>query len=319
MVPKASSSTIRRHMQDLELTQNAGIAGLDLWSRCLLRYARCPLSLPGRRSAFRKFRRRRKGSRFEVLTRHGFRLRGEIGDSVENQVAIFGEFEPGLSRVLKALAGSTSSFLDLGCNIGYFTCLYGVAQRRGRIVGVDANPLMAQRCQENLRLNSIDASVLNVAVGDADRQAVLTVPRGRPTRGTIGRIDSHASGSNSITVQMRPLETILNQEHLATVDLMKVDIEGYELKLFQSLRPDLAARFGAIVFEFSEPNLRQCGCRREEFATVNWLKQFLVFVLDEPTGRLSPLSSVDRFEAAEGTIFLQRRDAPWKLPAELST
>jgi FkbM family methyltransferase len=304
-------------MQGPELTHNAGIAGLDIWSRCLLQYARCALPLPGRKSAFRKFRRRRTGSRFRVFTRHGFWLNGEIGDSVENQVAVFGEFEPGLSRVLKTLAGITASFVDLGCNIGYFTCLYGVTQRRGRIVGVDANPLMAQRCQENLRLNSIEASVLNLAVGDADRQTVLNIPRGRPTRGTIGQIDGNSSNSNSIAVQMKPLETILNQEELATVDLMKVDIEGYELKLFQSLRPELASRFSAIVFEFSEPNLRQCGCRREEFAAVTWIKQFQIFALDEPTGRLWPVSSLDRFEGAEGTIFLQRRDSPWNLPTEL--
>ena len=61
-------------MRDPELTLNAGIAELDIWSRCLLKYARCALPLPGRKSAFRKFRRRRTGSRFQVFTRHGFQL-----------------------------------------------------------------------------------------------------------------------------------------------------------------------------------------------------------------------------------------------------
>jgi hypothetical protein len=63
------------------LTPDAGILGLDLWSRCLLRYARCALPLPGRKSAFRKFRRRQMGSPFQVRTKHGFWLGGSVRGS----------------------------------------------------------------------------------------------------------------------------------------------------------------------------------------------------------------------------------------------
>ena len=302
-------------MDDSLLTPDAGIPGLDVWSRCLLRYARCALWLPGRKSAFRKFRRRRSGSRFQVFTKHQFWMSGEIGDSVENQVAVFGEFESGLSRLIKAVARRTNSFVDLGCNIGYFSCLYGVSHRRGRILAVDANPRMAERCRENLRLNSIDARVLNLAAGDADGTVVLNVPRGRPTRGTLGRIDANPANSMRLEVQMRPLESILNQEGMATVELMKVDIEGYELKLFQSWRHEFAARFGVIVFEFSEPNLRQCGSSREDLTRIPWLDQFHLFALDETSGRLTPVSP-GLLGGADRTLLLHRHDTPSILPAD---
>lgn len=99
-------------MPEFSRASDAGIAGLDAWRRCLLFYARCLAPLPGRKSALREFRRRQVGKAFRAFTRHGFWVEGKSVDSIENHVAVFGEFEPGLSRFVKRVSPQTKTFVD---------------------------------------------------------------------------------------------------------------------------------------------------------------------------------------------------------------
>lgn len=288
------------------------IEGLDLWGTFLLRYARS--SLPGRGSAFRKFRRRFEGRRFKVLTRHNFRLEGVMGDIVERHTFVFGEYEPGLTRFIKALAPQAGSFLDLGCNIGYFSCLFGAHNQKGRILAIDANPRLVERCRENLRANGISASVLNAAVGAKEDRVVFNAPRDKPSIATLGQLALPSGPQESFEVPLRKLDNILREQGFDSVDLMKADIEGYEVKVFASLPREWASRFRCIVFELHDRNLRQCGFQRSDYSAIGWLDAFKLFSLNEDSGVLRPINSLTDLPEIQATIVLLNRQQPLALP-----
>jgi FkbM family methyltransferase len=294
----------------LDLDNSSPASGLDLVGRCLLRYARSPW--PGRRSALRKFRRRFLGKQFIVRTRHGFRLAGVLGDSVDTECAVHLEFEPGLSKLLGMLARQMESFIDVGCNIGYFTCLVA-ARGKASVLAVDANPVVLAACRRNLELNQLNARLVHAAVGEANRETVLHVPRGRATLGTLGNFKTSDNVVDSVAVEMRRFADLLDGHDLKRVDLVKIDIEGYESCLFRSMNAATARRCEAIVFEFSEANLAQCGRTRRDFEAVEWMGEFDLYMLDERTGRLRLRENLQATETTAATLLLWRKTGPRRL------
>lgn len=103
-----------------------------------------------RQSAFRKFCRRNVGRSLDVRCRGGFGMRTIIGDSVDNNIAVHGIFEVGTTHVIETLSKQSESFLDVGCNIGYYACLFGAGNPHKRLVAVDPNPVMTERTRANL-------------------------------------------------------------------------------------------------------------------------------------------------------------------------
>jgi FkbM family methyltransferase len=286
--------------------------GLNRIGHMLLGWARSDW-LPGARSAGRKFRRRFAGRRFRVRCRAGFVIEGVIGDSVETACAVRREFEPGLSRLLAVQAPRLSTFVDLGCNVGYFTCLAAFANPAARILAVDANPAMVEACRWNVGINGGRAVVVNAAVGDANADTVLHVPRSRATRGTLGDASGAGTAVDAVPVRMRTLRDLLDGCEFPAVDLVKVDIEGYEARLFASVDVETIRRCEAIVFEFSEPNLAQCGSSRADLEAVPWMGEFEVWVMDDLSGRLTAVSGLSAVRGPEATVVLHRREGGRKL------
>lgn len=288
-------------------TAEDGLAGLGIWQKILLAYARLNRSIPGKKSAYRKFCRRRKGSKYRIRTKHGFVFEGVIGDSVDNKIFVYREFEPGLTKLFLRIADKACSFVDLGCNIGYFSCLYGTLNRRGRILALDANQAVLERCKHNLEINSINADIVNIAVGDEKRKVSFNIPKNRHSLASLGDIGSRRNDVETIDIEMDALEAILDAHNFEQVDFMKIDIEGYEAKVFQSISPKVAKRIKSFVFEYSLDNLEQCGSSKEDLNYIEWLNQFELFRLDEQTGEIQPLDSIEYFPFREGTVFGQQK------------
>jgi len=237
-----------------------------------------------------------------------------MGDIVERHAFVFGEYEPGLTRFIKALAQQAVSFLDLGCNVGYFSCLFGAHNKEGRILAVDANPRMIERCRHNLRINGIPGVVLHAAVGAEEGKVVFRAPKDRPSIGTLGQLALPSGPQESFEVPLRKLDNVLAEQGFDVVDLMKLDVEGYELKVFAGLPRERATRFRCIVFELHDRNLRQCGFQRSDFDTIGWLDAFDLLSLNEETGAVRPITSLTNLPETKATIVLLNRQQPFKLP-----
>ncbi|HZF08585.1 MAG TPA: FkbM family methyltransferase [Thermoanaerobaculia bacterium] len=107
--------------------------------------------------------------------------------------------------------------VDVGANIGYYLLLTSrLIGPQGSISCFEPEPenvIELERNMERNRLNNVQ--VFPVAAGDADGEVSL-----HP--GINGKVA--ADGSGSLTVSLRRLDSVLS----GPVDLVKVDVEGYE-------------------------------------------------------------------------------------------
>lgn len=267
--------------------------------------------LPGSKSAYRKFCRRARGRHFLVTSNHGVRYGLVANDSVANQIIVFGDFEPGVGSLLRRLVPQGGTFVDLGCNLGYFTCLVGSTVPNLKIIAVDANPAMAESCRVNAELNGLHPSVLGVGVGAERARLKLTFPANAPSHATFGQAENtkNRADLHHVEADVLPLRDLLEQEGTGRVDVLKIDVEGFEDSVLSGIDAALASSIDSIVMEFCEANLNGCGSSRASLARYPWLEQFEVFSVEEGNGNLQRHGTLHQVPATRDMVWLHRRAA----------
>ena len=136
------------------------------------------------------------------------------------EVFLNGEYLPALS-VLKGLTSPV--IVDLGANIGAFALYAFGYYPDARIISVEAAPDTFNYLDSNRALNNeYSWKVVNAAVWNEESYVILE----RRKESTGNRVSS--SESDGETIPAKRMETILSEENIEHIDLMKIDIEGAE-------------------------------------------------------------------------------------------
>jgi FkbM family methyltransferase len=139
--------------------------------------------------------------------------------------------------------------IDLGANIGLTSLWLHAAYHYEKIIAVEPDSANAALIRENFALNSITADVIEAAVGPRDGKAAFV----RHASSNQGRIvnGSVAAHNDTVEVLMVSMDTILARlPREASIDLLKVDIEGGEAALFLEGSCEWLKRVKSIIAEF---------------------------------------------------------------------
>jgi FkbM family methyltransferase len=146
----------------------------------------------------------------------GYRLFVDVGrSSTEQLLWLIGERMVAERHLIAGLCQPAMRVADVGANLGYYTLLFAHAVGpTGRIDGFEPEPDNLVTLQLNVRENRLDqVRVHPVAVGDVD--------------GTVGLspgLNGVVTKGGTIEVQVRRLDSVIEPP----LDLLKIDIEGYE-------------------------------------------------------------------------------------------
>ena len=199
-----------------------------------------------------------------TVRRGGVRMRLDLSDYM--QWSAYYSVERTLRDRLYALASPGDVVIDVGSNIG--EVLLGLARRvgpGGRTIGFEANPQTLELCRANIALNaSLPAEVHGVGLGDAE--GVLSLHR--PSKTNSGA-DRFLAGAGGVQVPVTTLDRFVADNGIGAVDLIKIDVEGYELKVLSGAEATIR-RFRPILFvELCDENLHEQGSSASEL--VAWL------------------------------------------------
>jgi FkbM family methyltransferase len=139
-------------------------------------------------------------------------------------------------------------FLDIGANVG----VYGIAlaTRLSNLQILAFEPLLKcfRLAQENFKLNNCSdrISAFNFALGDEITNRVMFTPL---FTGTAGASFANQHPNEGLptreTVEVKTLDSL----HLSTVDLIKIDVEGFEFQVLQGGRETLAREKPTVIVE----------------------------------------------------------------------
>jgi FkbM family methyltransferase len=147
------------------------------------------------------------------------------------------------------------SAIDIGANVGLFT--EWILDRFGsdtKVLGVEPNKFAAQAFRE-LHRDKSNVKVEELAIWKQSEEELEMMVS--PENTLISSIEGSGNGySSSQRVLTKTLSDLMQDNQLIEVDLLKIDVEGSEYAIFESLTPDFLKRFKYMIIEFHNNNGR---------------------------------------------------------------
>lgn len=161
-----------------------------------------------------------------------------------------GVYERSEFEVLAALVRPGGSCIDAGANIGLVTVLLaGLVGSRGRVLALEPSPLVLDRLRATTA--ALDhVTVVATAVGDSPGELPLDVSGATHAHATLRGGGLTAGGPKAVVVPVARLDDLARAHGFDAVDLLKVDVEGWEKPVLDGAGELLAnGRVGAVLFE----------------------------------------------------------------------
>jgi FkbM family methyltransferase len=220
-------------------------------------WARCP-DHPAKLRVLSAINKAILHGRVGVRTKYGTLL-VDYDDWLGRTLVLKGEYEPRtLERIVRILGESNRPvFVDVGANFGVMS-LAASANSNVRVVAVEPDPINTARLIDNLKLNDrSNVSVCNLALGCTLAVRSFSIAR-TSNRGTMRVTPFLATspptgqcGAHVFSPLVR-LDDLAKQLGIARIDLLKIDVEGYELDVLKGIDFTSHIRPANIILEYAD-------------------------------------------------------------------
>ncbi|GEM_PF-1877528 len=245
----------------------------DLITKIIKMYMRRRPTLKNRYWARDTLRKLCVDSEILVSTRHGFNMAVSPNNYASYGIYFFGEYDASMTAFMQKYLEYGAVCWDIGTERGWFTLVMAKAVGpSGRVDSFEAYPPNYEKLVNNVKLNAFShVNTLNFAV--SDRNGILYfVP---PSDDITHYVDflQNCSGVGFVTTEERtdtiPVEAIaldnyVKDHPLVRLDLIKIDIEGEELRALQGAELTIRRFHPIIAIEYNRETSLRSGSSIEE-------------------------------------------------------
>ena len=184
----------------------------------------------------------------------------DMSDGFLRLIVIEGDFEREFFAIADECLGNGGVFLDVGANFGLLSC--GLAGRQGSKVQFhlfEPNRTLVEWIKRSMaRYPAVDFKINCTAV--SDRLGVISFMINKDQTGA-----SHITPEGGEQIRSVTIDEYLDRENIATVNLMKLDIEGAELLALRGAQELLLGPSApVIVLEVNPRTLALSGTSADE-------------------------------------------------------
>jgi FkbM family methyltransferase len=212
------------------------------------------------------------------------------GEVVGHAVA-YGEFEPLERSLFVSLVREEDTVFDIGANFGLYSVIASARLRSGSLHAFEPNPDLFSILKANLEKRpfghleahqiAIGATRGNVAFNCALDSAFSSVVE-----------TERIATERTVMVPITTLDGFMEERDIQLVDLMKIDVEGYEPEVLEGASRLLARTDAPIVLiEISQANLKPRKMTQGAVLEALFRHGYDVLVAEN---RLRPLTDLER-------------------------
>jgi FkbM family methyltransferase len=189
--------------------------------------------------------------------------------------------------LIKVLDGA-KCFVDIGANLGWYTCLACKHMPQGIVYGFEMDDLNFAFLQKNIAINSCtNVEVHNLAISDSS--GVLSYKResNRPSplfRLTSGDTDKNSAGL--VSVSSITLDDFFKSKELMP-DVIKIDVEGAEMNVLRGMRRITREFKPTLFLEVHPDNLPSFNTSSSAILSLLIDNGYKVFEIEEMRGHKS--------------------------------
>lgn len=202
-----------------------------------------------------------RGLQAPVATRRfGYKVRLDVSLWPDRRTYFGGGYyQAHLEHLYAAVLRPGDQYLDIGANIG-MTALMAAATigEDGRGFAFEPNPETFERLRINFDVNPYkNVELVHSAVADTDGEAVLHLPSVGNTG--IGSLAGTGDGGRSYTVRIATGDRYLERLDPSKPTFVKIDVEGYEVKVLKGIERALDWPELALIAEVNSDMLARAG------------------------------------------------------------
>jgi len=210
---------------------------------------------------------RLRGGPPPVVERRGIRWTIDWDDGIDLSIALLGCFEPRVRNACAAFAHSGAVVLDVGANVGALSLpLAEMVGDTGRVHAFEPTRRGVDRLRANLALNprlAARVSVHQAFLGRSEGRAPSEIRAQWPVvgsdagRGEHGGVPCATDGARATS-----LDALWREGKFSAVDLVKMDVDGYESEVLEGATALLRHARPPIVMELAPSAHDEIGPRR---------------------------------------------------------
>lgn len=173
-----------------------------------------------------------------VNAKPGFKICVPLNDQGAASIVFLREYGRDEVTLIRRLMPFSSSFIDIGCNVGYFSMFVkAVAGPRFDVVSLDPNKFLCGLVRRSAAVNHYEKiDIRNAAAGQQIGQAFFEVDTRLSTSGriTFGDPQNLTDARGEIQVVMLDdLVPVSAESSDQKVPLIKIDVEGHEVEVLK--------------------------------------------------------------------------------------
>ena len=181
-------------------------------------------------------------------------------DHVQQEILRFGAYEPESLRLMQRLLQPGDTMVDVGGHVGQFAL--HAAQcvgESGTVVAIEPNPQTYQFLQRNIVLNGFQQVIPVLGAVAASAGVARMVTPADDNWGASRVSSGYATAHRVFHALTMPLQALLGELGVRRVDVLKIDVEGFESQVISSLDLSSALRPRHIILEFIPALLAEQG------------------------------------------------------------
>lgn len=189
-----------------------------------------------------------------VRIRNDCRAYADMSDGFLRLIPIEGSYDEDFFRIADAFLGAGATFLDVGANFGLLS--FGLAGRHGKSIDFhlfEPNARLVATIERSRQLYpQMRCTVNAVAVSDQAGEVRFSL---NDQQSGVSHI-STADETGGVVVPAITLDGYLEARRIDRIELLKLDVEGFELSALRGAESSLRGRrIEAVYFEYFEKYL----------------------------------------------------------------
>jgi FkbM family methyltransferase len=180
----------------------------------------------------------------------------DLREIIDASLYFASTFEQDVENLFKKYVHENNTVIDVGANIGYHT-LHSAEYvgGGGKVVAIEPNQWAINRLTRNLELNpQIQERVHIIKVALSDRDELSQEMSFQASYKLSGK-----NAAVSEIVDVRSLDSICDENGLSGISLIKIDVDGFEIKVLNGSLDLLARDHPTLIVEFTPSVFRQLG------------------------------------------------------------
>lgn len=229
--------------------------------------------------------------------------------SVPFSVLAEGFYEPFQSDILIDLGKISSQFFDIGANMGFYSLAIAKENPHISINAFEPQPIIHSLLNRNIILNNLENLVIthNIGLGESPNTLTMYVPNFTGSGGaSFKNLHEEEGTASTINVAVHRLDEYIQQRP----DLIKMDVEGFELNVLLGAKESVNAAKPTIVVELLRKWMKPFGHTPQMFLDELKLLGYICLAI-EPS-KLRKIENIDESTTETNFIFVhETREVHW--------